>query len=170
MPTSNIYIYIYTLTGHFIRNTFLVPGWTPFCLQNCFNLLASTPQFGTHSWKRRTKLKIITGADFSVPHKQFWCLCKEDPLGLLSIIQLIMLKKIISYRDWSALKKEFQTEWKKNLYNNNNNHIKIHEISSESRNLQSRKVMGWNSHVSLVYISTPKKLPWAHPCDTVILF
>ncbi len=26
---------IYTLTGHFIRYTLLVPGWTPFCLQNC---------------------------------------------------------------------------------------------------------------------------------------
>ncbi len=32
-----IYIYIYTLTGHFIRYTLLVPGWTPFCLQNCLN-------------------------------------------------------------------------------------------------------------------------------------
>ncbi len=27
----------YTLTGHFIRDTLLVPGWTPFCLQNCLN-------------------------------------------------------------------------------------------------------------------------------------
>ncbi len=32
-----IYIYIYTLTGHFIRYTLLVPGWTPFCLQNCLD-------------------------------------------------------------------------------------------------------------------------------------
>ncbi len=27
----------YTLTGHFIRYTLLVPGWTSFCLQNCLN-------------------------------------------------------------------------------------------------------------------------------------
>ncbi len=26
-----------TLTGHFIRYTLLVPGWNPFCLQNCPN-------------------------------------------------------------------------------------------------------------------------------------
>ncbi len=39
MPTTNIYIYIYTLTGHFIRYTLLVPGWTPFSLQNCLNSL-----------------------------------------------------------------------------------------------------------------------------------
>ncbi len=34
-----IYIYTHTqtLTGHFIRYTLLVPGWTPFCLQNCLN-------------------------------------------------------------------------------------------------------------------------------------
>ncbi len=30
-------IYIHTLTGHFIRYTLLVPGWTPFCLQNFLN-------------------------------------------------------------------------------------------------------------------------------------
>ncbi len=30
-------IYIHTLTGHFIRYTLLVLGWTPFCLQNCLN-------------------------------------------------------------------------------------------------------------------------------------
>ncbi len=27
----------YTLTGHFIRYTMLVLGWTPFCLQKCLN-------------------------------------------------------------------------------------------------------------------------------------
>ncbi len=32
-------IYIYTLTGHFIRYTLLVPEWTPFCLKNCNNYL-----------------------------------------------------------------------------------------------------------------------------------
>ncbi len=31
-----VYIYI-KRTGHFIRYTLLVPGWTPFCLQNCLN-------------------------------------------------------------------------------------------------------------------------------------
>ncbi len=29
--------FIHTLTGHFIRHTLLVPGWTPICLQNCLN-------------------------------------------------------------------------------------------------------------------------------------
>ncbi len=29
--------YTHTLTGHFIRYTLLVPGWPPFCLQNCLN-------------------------------------------------------------------------------------------------------------------------------------
>ncbi len=33
------YIYIHTLTGHFIRYILLVPGWTHFCLQNCLNSL-----------------------------------------------------------------------------------------------------------------------------------
>ncbi len=28
----------YSLTGHFIRYTLLVPDWTPFCLQNCLTL------------------------------------------------------------------------------------------------------------------------------------
>ncbi len=28
---------IYTLTGYFIRYPLLVPGWTPFCFQNCLN-------------------------------------------------------------------------------------------------------------------------------------
>ncbi len=31
----NIYIYKHKFTGHFIRYTLLVPGWTLFCLQNC---------------------------------------------------------------------------------------------------------------------------------------
>ncbi len=30
---------ISTITGHFIRYTLLVPGWTHFCLQNCLNSL-----------------------------------------------------------------------------------------------------------------------------------
>ncbi len=33
----SLHLYIYTLTGHFIRYTLLVLGWTPFCLQNCLN-------------------------------------------------------------------------------------------------------------------------------------
>ncbi len=32
-----LYQFQYTLTGHFIRYTLLVPGWTRFCLQNCLN-------------------------------------------------------------------------------------------------------------------------------------
>ncbi len=36
-PIVNYSLHIYTLTGHFIRYTLLVPGWTPFCLQNCLN-------------------------------------------------------------------------------------------------------------------------------------
>ncbi len=31
------YTHTHTLTGHFIRYTLLVPGWTHFCLQNCLN-------------------------------------------------------------------------------------------------------------------------------------
>ncbi len=38
-PNFCVYIYIHTLTGHFIRYTLLVQGWTPFCLQNCLNSL-----------------------------------------------------------------------------------------------------------------------------------
>ncbi len=29
--------FLHTLTGHFIRYTLLVPGWTPFCLHNYLN-------------------------------------------------------------------------------------------------------------------------------------
>ncbi len=36
-PSPKKSICIYTVTGHFIRYTLLVPGWTPFCLQNCLN-------------------------------------------------------------------------------------------------------------------------------------
>ncbi len=55
-----IYIYIhththiYTLTGHFIRYTLLVPYWTPFCLQNCFN----------SSWHRFNKVLETFLTDF----------------------------------------------------------------------------------------------------------
>ncbi len=34
-PSIHLYT-VYTLTGHFTRYILLVPGWTPFCLQNCF--------------------------------------------------------------------------------------------------------------------------------------
>ncbi len=51
-----IYIYIHThkLTGHFIRYTLLVPGWTPFCLQNCLN----------SSWHRFNKVLETFLRDF----------------------------------------------------------------------------------------------------------
>ncbi len=64
---TNIYIYInivcvcvcvcvcaYTLTGQFIRYTLLVPGWTLFCLQNCFN----------SSWHRLNKVLETLLRDF----------------------------------------------------------------------------------------------------------
>ncbi len=57
------------------------------------NLLASIPNFVTHSWKRHTELKIITGADFSVRHTQFWCLWKEDPLGFTIHKKVYWIKK-----------------------------------------------------------------------------
>ncbi len=37
-----------THTGHFIRYTLLVPGWTPFCLQNCLN----------SSWKHFSEILV----------------------------------------------------------------------------------------------------------------
>ncbi len=53
-----IYIYIYTHThthtGHFIRYTLLVPGWTNFCLQNCLN----------SSWHRFNKVLEAFLRDF----------------------------------------------------------------------------------------------------------
>ncbi len=45
---------IYTLTGHFIRYTFLVPGWTHFCLLNCLN----------SSWHRFNKVLETFLRDF----------------------------------------------------------------------------------------------------------
>ncbi len=49
-----ICIYIYTLTGHFIRYTLLVPGWTPFCIQNCLH----------SSWHRFNKVLETFLRDF----------------------------------------------------------------------------------------------------------
>ncbi len=67
----NIYIYIYihthththTHTGHFIRYTLLVPGWTSFCLQNCLN----------SSWHRFNKVlkhssEILVHIDMIASH------------------------------------------------------------------------------------------------------
>ncbi len=53
---SYIYICIHipTLTGHFIRFTLLVPGWTPFCLQNCLH----------SSWHRFNKVLETFLRDF----------------------------------------------------------------------------------------------------------
>lgn len=33
------YIYVFTVTNHFIRNTLLVLGWTPFCPRNCLKCM-----------------------------------------------------------------------------------------------------------------------------------
>ncbi len=67
---------------------------------------------------------MVTVPDFSVPHTQFWCLWKEDPLGFtIHHPELIMLNNIKSYRHWSALIFFFyHTDFF--LF-----HIKIHEIS-----------------------------------------
>ncbi len=46
--------FIYTLTGHFIRYILLVPGWTPFFLQNCLN----------SSWHRFNKVLETFLRDF----------------------------------------------------------------------------------------------------------
>ncbi len=70
---------------------------------------------------------MITFPDFSVQHTTFLSLCKEDPLGFtIHHPELIVLKNIKSYRDWSALKQVYHTELKKNIFVF---HIKIHEIS-----------------------------------------
>ncbi len=42
------------ITGHFIRYTLLVPGWTPFCVQNCLN----------SSWHRFNKVLETFLRDF----------------------------------------------------------------------------------------------------------
>ncbi len=47
-------LHAYTLTDHFIRYTLLVPGWTPLCLQNCFN----------YSWHRFNKVLETFLRDF----------------------------------------------------------------------------------------------------------
>ncbi len=49
-----IYIYIHTLTSHFIRYTLLVPDWILFCLQNCLN----------SSWHRFNKVLETVLRDF----------------------------------------------------------------------------------------------------------
>ncbi len=67
---------------------------------------------------------MVTAPDFSVPHTQFWCLWKEDPLGFtIHHPELIMLKNIKSYRHWSALIK-IVPHWIFFKF-----YIKIHEIS-----------------------------------------
>ncbi len=61
---------------------------------------------------------MITVADFSVLHTQLWSLCKEDPLGFIIVHpELIMLKKIKSYRDKSVLKNVYHTELTKTIKN-----------------------------------------------------
>ncbi len=54
LKASSFVKYIYTLTGHFIRYTLPVPGWTPFCLQNCLN----------SSWHRFNKVLETLLRDF----------------------------------------------------------------------------------------------------------
>ncbi len=68
---DNIYIYICTLTGHFIRYTLLVRVWTPFCLQNCLN----------SSWHRFNKVLETFLRDFG-PY------CHDSITQLLQICRL----------------------------------------------------------------------------------
>ncbi len=51
---THTYIHTYTHTGHFIRYTLLVPGWTPFCFQNCLS----------SSWHRFNKVLETFLRDF----------------------------------------------------------------------------------------------------------
>ncbi len=61
-------------------------------------------------------------------HTQFWCLFKEDILGFtIHNPELIMLKKVKSYRDWSVLKKVYHIEWK-----NNDNYISYKNTLNKS--------------------------------------
>ncbi len=46
---------LYAFTGHFIRYTLLVPGWTPFCLQNC---LDSSCIDSTMCWKYSSEILV----------------------------------------------------------------------------------------------------------------
>ncbi len=66
-----IYIHTHTLTGHFFRYTLLVPGWTPFCLQNCLN----------YSWHRFNKVLETFLRDFG----PYW---HDSIMQLLQICQL----------------------------------------------------------------------------------
>ncbi len=58
---------IYTLTGHFIRYTLLVPGWTSFCLQHCLN----------SSWHRFNKVFVACSCGSVVEH----CIMSANVVG-----------------------------------------------------------------------------------------
>ncbi len=87
-----VYIYTHTLTGHFIRCTLLVPGWTPFCLQNCLN----------SSWHRFNKVLETFlrdfgpywSADLSAAHS--WCESPvpPHPKGALLDLDLVTVEAI----------------------------------------------------------------------------
>ncbi len=52
---ADVCLYTCTLTGHFIRYTLLVPGWTPFCLQNCLIIRGID---STRSWKHSSEILV----------------------------------------------------------------------------------------------------------------
>ncbi len=91
------------------------------CLPSC--LLASTPPFLDSL--AESDLPTFSEKNYNscwlqcATHTNFGCLWKE-PLGFtIHHPELIMLKKIKSYREWSALKKVYHAEYKinKNTWN-----------------------------------------------------
>ncbi len=94
-------------------------------------MLASTPHFGIVGLTVEKDVPNLNDNKCWLQCATHWCLFKEDILGItIHNPELIMLKKIKSYRDWSALKKVYHIEWKKIMIIVF--HIKIHEISPEA--------------------------------------
>ncbi len=73
----------YTLTGHFIRYTLLVPGGTTFCLQNCLN----------YSWHRFNKVLETFLRDFC----PYW---HDSITQLLQICRLHIPKMLYWIEIW----------------------------------------------------------------------
>ncbi len=51
----NVYIYIYTLTGRFIRYTLLVPSWTPFVFRTALIICGID---STRCWKHSSEILV----------------------------------------------------------------------------------------------------------------
>ncbi len=54
-PPQKMYMYIHTLTGHFIRCTLLVPGWTPFVFRTASILRGID---STRCWKHYSEILV----------------------------------------------------------------------------------------------------------------